>query len=190
MSPDDQDRFNSYYSQWMEDRHSNNRDDMIAMEHRMQDLMNRYGIPPDTPYGEVAAENAQPRGSAGRWQRSLSPDEQRNFNDEYRKWQDANAKNDRDDIDKHASQDGRNHAAVQHSAGHPFDEIAAGGYSQPRYHYRDFQGRFSPDDQQRFDKTYEHWQKDRARNDRDDIAKDEGRMQEIMARYNIPREVP
>jgi hypothetical protein len=32
--------------------------------------------------------------------------------------------------------------------------------------------------------------KDRRKGDRDDIAKDEGKMQEIMARYNIPRDVP
>jgi hypothetical protein len=31
---------------------------------------------------------------------------------------------------------------------------------------------------------------DRRKNDRDDIAKHEGKMQEIMARYNIPRDVP
>jgi hypothetical protein len=31
---------------------------------------------------------------------------------------------------------------------------------------------------------------DRARRDRDDIAKDEGKMQEIMAKYDIPRDVP
>jgi hypothetical protein len=31
---------------------------------------------------------------------------------------------------------------------------------------------------------------DRRKSDRDDFAKDEGKMQEIMARYNIPRDVP
>jgi len=60
MSPNDQDQFNNYYSRWMQDRQSNDRDDMISMEHHMQDLMNRYAIPPDTPYGEVAAANSGP----------------------------------------------------------------------------------------------------------------------------------
>ena len=31
---------------------------------------------------------------------------------------------------------------------------------------------------------------DTRKNDRDDIAKDEQKMNEILARYNIPRDVP
>ena len=46
------------------------------------------------------------------------------------------------------------------------------------------------DDQQKYDKAYEKWLRDRQKNDRDDIAKDEGKMQELMAKYNIPRDVP
>jgi hypothetical protein len=56
--------------------------------------------------------------------------------------------------------------------------------------YRRYQGRFSPDDQKKFDKAYEKWQKDRAKNDRDDLSKDEGKMQEVMAKYSVPRDVP
>src|SRR5512146_834245 len=58
MSPDDQDRFNSYYSRWKQDRQNSDRDDMISMEHHMQDLMSKYAISPDTPYSEVAAVNS------------------------------------------------------------------------------------------------------------------------------------
>ena len=29
MSPDDQDRFNSYYSRWVQDKQTNNRDEML-----------------------------------------------------------------------------------------------------------------------------------------------------------------
>jgi hypothetical protein len=71
----------------------------------------------------------------------------------------------------------------------PFDAIATAGGAR-HYDYRQFQGKFSPEDQKNFDKAYEKWTKDRAKNDRDDIAKDEGKMQEIMARNNIPRDVP
>jgi hypothetical protein len=53
-----------------------------------------------------------------------------------------------------------------------------------------FQGKFSTNDQKNFDRAYEHWLKDRRKSDRDDVAKDEGKMQEIMARDNIPRDVP
>jgi hypothetical protein len=72
----------------------------------------------------------------------------------------------------------------------PFASIAtANGYA-PHYDVRQYQGRFSPDDQKKFDKAYEKWRSDRAKHDRDDYAKDEGKLNEIMAKYNIPRDVP
>src|ERR1700704_3557890 len=52
------------------------------------------------------------------------------------------------------------------------------------------QGRLSPDDQREFDKHYTKWVNDTRKNDRDDIAKDVRHMQEIMARKNIPANVP
>jgi hypothetical protein len=203
MAPDDQGRFNDYYSRWMQDRQSNDRDDMISMEHHMQDLMNKYAIPPDTPYGEVAAQNATPRydrdhddrdrgyAGSGYGRVQMSSDDQRKFNDEYRKWQESTAKNDRDDIDKHARKMEEIMARYNIPPRTAFDEIATtNGYDQPRNNYRDFQGRLSPDDQQKFDKTYDHWRHERSENDRNGMAKEEGKMQEIMARYNIPRDVP
>src|SRR5579864_8684297 len=51
-------------------------------------------------------------------------------------------------------------------------------------------GRLSPDDQHEFDKAYTKWVNDTRKNDRDDIAKDVRKMQEIMARNNIPANVP
>jgi len=72
----------------------------------------------------------------------------------------------------------------------PFNAIATTSGYAPRENVREYQGRFSPDDQKKFDKAYEKWQKDRAKNDRDDLAKDEGKMQEVMAKYNVPRDVP
>jgi len=202
MTGDDQDKFDNYYSRWVQDKQNGDRDDMVSMEHHMQDLMNRYSIPADTPYDQVAAQNnmAPPpaydnraydnRGYGNQWQGRMSPDDQHKFNKEYTKWQEANAKNDRDDIDKHA----RNMEEIMQRDGvppnTPFAAIATtNGYS-PHYDVRQYQGRFSPDDQKKFDKAYEKWQSDRAKHDRDDLAKDEGKMQEVMARYNIPRDVP
>ena len=49
--------------------------------------------------------------------------------------------------------------------------------------------RLSPDDQHDFDKAYAKWVNDSRKNDRDDIDKDARKMQDIMARYNIPRDV-
>jgi hypothetical protein len=200
MTSDDEAKFNGYYQRWQQDRQNNDRDDMVDMEHHMQDIMNKYAIPPDTPYDQVASQYAVPpqtydrdndryRGYSNQWQNRLSPDDQNKFNKEYTKWQESNAKNERDDIDKHA----RNMETIMQRYNippdTPFDQVATvAGY--PHIDVRQYQGRFSPDDQKHFDKAYEHWQSDRARNDRDDIAKDEGKMQEIMAKYNIPRGVP
>jgi len=168
--------------------------------------MSKYAIPYDTPYDQVAGQTngAAPyndrgyndrdrdrdRGYAGQWQGRLTPDDQNKFNKEYTKWQESNAKNDRDDIDKHA----RNMEEIMQRNGipqdTPFDRIATVAGYAPHYDIRQYQGRLSPDDQKRFDKAYEKWQRDRARHDRDDIAKDEGKMEEIMAKYNIPSGVP
>lgn len=198
MTPDDESQFNNYYSRWLQDRQTNNRNDMVSMEHHMQDLMNRYGIPSDTPYDEVASQGNQGPNYgdrdndryAGNWQGRLAPDDQNKFNKEYQKWQDANAKNDRDDIDKHARNMEEIMLRYNIPPDTPFDTIATYVQNGSHNDFRRYQGRFSPDDQKKFDKAYEHWLNDRSRNDRDDIAKDEGKMQEIMARYNVPRGVP
>ena len=209
MTAEDEDQFNSYYSRWQQDRQTDHRDDMVSMEHRMQDLMAKYSIPSDTPYDQVATQNSpapgyddrdrdrdrdyhdrDDRAYAGRGQSPLSSDDQNKFNKEYQKWQEANAKNDRDDIDKHARNMEQILSRYNIPQDTPFDAIATSNGYAPREDVRRYQGRFSADDQAHFDKAYEKWQKDRAKRDRDDIAKDEGKMQDIMAKYNVPRNVP
>jgi hypothetical protein len=198
MSPDDQAKFDNLYSRWVQDKQNGDRDDMVSSEHHMQDLMNKYSIPADTPYDQIAAQNnmAPPpaynnRGYDNRgYVNQLPGDDQDKFNKEYTKWQEANARNDRDDIDKHA----RNMEEIMQRDGFPpntpFASIATtNGYGQ-RSDVRQYQGRFSPDDQKKFDKAYEKFQRDRVKNDRDDYAKDEQKLNEIMAKYNIPRDVP
>jgi hypothetical protein len=199
MSPRDQDRFNGAYSRWVQDKQNNNRDDMLAMEQTMQDLMSKYQIPSSTPYEVIAAQNspAQPGrydrddyGRDARWQGRMSEEDQKKFNKEYRKWQDATAKGDQEDIDEHAREMQKIMQRNNIPPDMPLGAIATtNGYS-PRYDYRQFRGQFTEEDQKRFDKAYEHWLNDRRRGDRDDIAKDENKMQELMARYNIPRDVP
>jgi hypothetical protein len=105
-------------------------------------------------------------------------------------WQEANAKNDRDDIDEHARKMEEIMSRYHIPPDTPFDAIATSNGHSRHYDVREFQGRFSPDDQKKFDKAYEHWLNDRRKRDHDDLAKDEGKMQEIMARYNIPRDIP
>src|SRR5581483_7920848 len=48
----------------------------------------------------------------------------------------------------------------------------------------------SPDDQQQFDKYYSKWMDATRKGDQDDISGNARHMQEIMARYNIPPNVP
>jgi hypothetical protein len=204
MSPDDQQKFDNYYSRWSQDRQSGDRDDMVSSEHHMQDLMNKYSIPADTPYDRVASQNevAPPpaynnnpnydnRDYDNRsYANQLPGDDQNKFNKEYTKWQEANARNDRDDIDNHA----RNMEQIMQRdnipQNTPFNAIATTSGYAPRENVREYQGRFSPDDQKKFDKAYEKFQRDRAKHDRDDYAKDEEKLNEIMAKYNIPRDVP
>jgi len=128
--------------------------------------------------------------AAGYAQQKLSPDDQREFNKEYSKWQESNARNDRDDIDKHARRMEDIMARYRIPPDTPFDTIATSGGYDRHYDARQYQGRFSPEDQRKFDKAYEHWLSHRQGHDRDDAARDENRMQEIMARYRIPRDVP
>jgi hypothetical protein len=55
LSADDQRRFDSYYSRWLEYRRTNNRDEIVSMEKRMQDVYQHNGIPNNVPYGAVAS---------------------------------------------------------------------------------------------------------------------------------------
>jgi hypothetical protein len=55
LSPNDQRRFDSYYSRWQEYKRTNNHGQVASMERRMQDLYAHYGIPRGTPYSRVAS---------------------------------------------------------------------------------------------------------------------------------------
>jgi hypothetical protein len=103
LSPEDQSRFDGYYSKWVSDSRRNDRDDMRKDEERMQEIMGRYKIPSDVPYERIASRgegdrdqyrDREDRGYRGR----LSESDQRKFDDAYAKWLKAGRKNDRDDI--------------------------------------------------------------------------------------------
>jgi hypothetical protein len=55
LSSEDQQRFDSYYSRWLEYRRTNNREETVNMEKRMRDVMSRNNIPADVPFDEVAS---------------------------------------------------------------------------------------------------------------------------------------
>src|SRR5690348_11966009 len=100
MSPDDQAKYDNYYSRWVQDRQNGDRDDLVSSEHHMQDLMNKYSIPADTPYDQVASQNEvapPPYDNRGYnnapaydnrgYTNQLPGDDQNKFNKEYTKWQ-------------------------------------------------------------------------------------------------------
>src|SRR5215467_1861884 len=126
----------------------------------------------------------------------LSPDDQREFDKAYARWVNDSRKDDRNDVDRDVRRMQDMMARNNIPPDVPYEQIATSGYNgRPRGEYNDKyrgyeQSRLSPDDQHEFDKAYEKWEKDVRKHDRDDIRKDERRMQDIMARYNIPRQVP
>src|ERR1700680_1695258 len=117
----------------------------------------------------------------------LSADDQKEFDKCHTKWVNDTRKNDRDDIAKDVKHMqeimGRN--GIPSNV--PYAQIASTGNEYPA---RTYQGRLSPHDQSEFDQNYTKWVNDTRKNDRDDIAKDAAHMQEIMARNNIPVDVP
>ena len=129
MSPEDQGKFDSYYSRWQQYRQSNDREQIQSMESRMQELMGRYGIPSDVPYDRVAnggnygygdrnRDGYQDRDRDGdrdrdydrdherdrdrardRWNHRLSTEDQGRFNSYYTRWRDYQRTNNREGVE-------------------------------------------------------------------------------------------
>ena len=215
LSPDDQREFDKAYTHWVNDTRKNDRDDVDRDVRRMQDIMSRNNIPSDTPYEQIASsgygQQDQDRYNDGYQQNTpyganqgrLSPEDQREFDRVYDKWVNDSRRNDRDDIDRDVRRMQDIMARNNIPQDVPYDQIATSGSGngyRPEYDNRGrgaynndrgySQSRLSPEDQHEFDKTYDKWQKDVRKHDRDDVRREERKMQDIMARYNIPRDVP
>jgi hypothetical protein len=59
LSAKDQQRFDTYYSRWMEARQTGDRHETASMEKRMLDLMEHYSIPPDAQFFQIASGAAE-----------------------------------------------------------------------------------------------------------------------------------
>ena len=193
LSADDQKEFDKYYTKWVNDTRKNDRDDIAKDVHKMQQIMGRYNIQANVPFEQIASGGPAVRVYQGR----LSADDQREFDKYYTKWVNDTRKNDRDDISKDVGRMQQIMAKNNIPASVPFDQIASTGYpgnGYPAAAYpttnSQWQSRLSPDDQRDFDRYYSKWVDDMRKNDRDDVGKDAGYMQEIMARNNIPASVP
>ncbi|HYL14543.1 MAG TPA: hypothetical protein VEV41_15980 [Terriglobales bacterium] len=211
LSPDDQQKLNKAYQKWLDATRKNDSDDINNNARKMQDIMAKYNIPSNVPFDQVASGSPiviYPNGTyaAGQWQGRLSADHQRDFDKAYSKWVDASRNNDQQGIQKHAREMQDIMARYNIPPNVPFNQIASGAYpgnaayppaatypptAYPgAYPAGQWQGRLSADDQQKFDKYYNNWVKATNKNDRDDIDSNARHMQDIMARYNIPANVP
>jgi len=197
LSPDDQREFDKTYTKYVNDSRKNDRDDIDRDVRRMQDIMARNNIPPNVPYEQIASSGySQDSRDNGAYQQNapygaqarLSADDQREFDKAYDRWVNDSRKNDRDDVDRDVRRMQDIMARNNIPPSVPYNQIATPGYNNGYQGYAP--NRLSPEDQHEFDKVYDKWEKDVRKHDRDDIRKDEHRMQDIMARYNIPRDVP
>jgi hypothetical protein len=219
LSADDQQKFDKEYAKWVDSQRKDDRDDIAESARHMQDIMSRNNIPTNVSFDQLASNPAYPayQGSAyppnGAYpnaaypaypnggapvnvQVRLTPDDQREFDEHYAKWVNAQKKNDSDDIGKNADKMRAIMSRAGIPANVPFGAIATNGYlagpTAPAYgnYTAVAPQRLSSHDQSEFDKHYKHWVDARHKRDIDDIDKNAREMQEIMARYNIPANVP
>jgi hypothetical protein len=127
LSSEDQQRFDSYYSRWLDYRRSNNRDEMASMEKRMRDVMSRNNIPSDVPFNEIASTGNRAYGDHDRQRRQarLSSEDQQRFDSYYSRWLEYRRTNNRDEI---VSMEKRMRDVMSRNnipSDVPFDEIAS-----------------------------------------------------------------
>jgi hypothetical protein len=155
LSSDDQRRFDSYFSRWQDYRRTNNRDEIISMEKRMQDVYQHYGIPSNTPFERIASggqrdyrwdsqsdqdwdrdhggdrwhrdQNNWRDDRSNNWSGRLGGDDQRRFDSYYSRWLEYRRTNNRDEI---VSMEKRMQDVYQHNgipSNTPYDAVATGG---------------------------------------------------------------
>ena len=199
LSAADQSDFDKYYAKWVEATRKNDREDISENARKMQDIMTRNNIPVGVSFDQVATAAAYPNPAYAApiaWQGRLSAEDQKDFDKAYAKWIDSTRKNDQDDVSSSARRMQDIMARYNIPSSVPFAQIASGGtasaypntaYAAPTY----AQGqRLSSDDQKNFDKAYKKWLEARHKKHDEDIEENARKMKDIMARYNIPANVP
>jgi hypothetical protein len=205
LSPEDQSRFDSYYSRWQDYRQRNDRDQIASMEGRMRDIYARYGIPAQVPFDRVASSGGGYRDDRDRdrdrdhdrdqdqardwdrWRTQLRGDDQRRFDSYFSRWQQYRQSHDRDQIESMERRMNDVMARNGIPAGTPYWRVASNvdWHGWVRWNHQ-----LSPEDQGRFDSYYSRWLEYRQRSDWDQVRSMEGRMEDVMVHYNIPRDVP
>lgn len=211
LSVQDQQKFDQEYAKWVDATRRQDQDDIAKEAQHMQDIMSRYNIPAGVAFDQVASSpvataypnQAYPNQAYPNQaypvatQVRLSAEDQQKFDKEYAKWLDAQRKNDADDIAEHARKMEEIMARYNIPPNVAFQTIASGGAvvapngAYPSaYPYAAPMQRLSTDDQKDFDKAYKNWVKAERKRDMDDVNENASKMRNIMARYNIPANVP
>lgn len=123
----------------------------------------------------------------GQYQGRLSGDDQKRFDESYRSWVAAKQTNNQDqaaDAEK-KMREIMGKYSIPESV--PYDAIAT---SEAWNQYKQYRSRLSRVDQQQFDNFYQQWLNYERLGNREDILRMQGKMQAIMAHYDIPQSVP
>lgn len=203
LSPEDQHRFDSYYSRWQEYRQKNDRDQTVSMEKRMLDLYARYNVPVETPYWRVASNAREGR---EQWRGRLSAGDQARFDSYFTRWQAYRHENNRDQVGSMERRMQDIYAHYRIPSNTPYFWVASNARDEDwdAEESDRWRGRLSNEDQGRFDSYYTRWREHRRDDDRRDDDRDdhdrrddrdgraglEHRMRDIMERYEIPPQVP
>jgi hypothetical protein len=202
LSAEDQGRFDSYYSHWLNYVQSNDRDNRNSMEDRMRNVMSHYSIPSDVPFDQIASKRSQEYGVHQRSDREGETDDRGRRGDRNRQWQNRMPVKDQQHFNSYYSRwqkareagDGRQSASMEERmrdlmvrnsipADVQFSQIASGaadGYSRP------IVPRFSGSDARDFRSYYSRWQEYKRTNNREQVASMEGRMRGVMAHHRVP----
>ena len=103
LSAEDQGRFDSYYSRWLNYKRTNNREDTSSMENRMREVMSHYSIPSDVPFDQIASNNSLGRDAARREDRDRDDYGQGQREDGDRQWRSRLSGEDQTRLDSYYS---------------------------------------------------------------------------------------
>jgi hypothetical protein len=202
LSTEDQGRFDSYYSRWLNYAQNNDRENGNGMEERMRDVMSHYNIPSDVPFEQIASnrnqgygtnhvrdedgdEHARNRGDyrGGQSQNHLSVEDQQRFDSYYSRWLTATRTGNRREIGSTEERMRDLMGRYSIPLNTQFSEIAsdsAARYSRPNI------PRFSGRDASDFRSYYSRWQGYKRTNSRGEVASMEERMRKVMADHSVP----
>lgn len=188
LSSEDQRRFDSYYSRWQQYRQKNDREQILSMEKRMQDVYAHYQVPADTPYWRVASNG---HSAEDQFRGRLERGDQERFDSYFSRWQEYRRENNRGQVLSMEKRMQEVYAHYHIPSSTPYFWVASNARDEDRDQWdRDrWHRRLSDQDQARFDDYYRRWLAYRQNDDRQGAMAMERRMRDIMEGYEIPVQV-